>query len=65
MPEEKRTLRGRPRYSDQNRELAIKFSTSLPPDLYKRLEAFCEAEEREKSFAIRKALEPWLAERGF
>lgn len=62
--EEKKTLRGRPRRGEPNPDKHIKFSMSLPPDLYKRLEAYCE-EEREKSFAIRKALDPWLKERGY
>lgn len=65
MPEEKRTMRGRPRYGDPAREKVVKFSTSLPPDIYARLEAYCTAEEREKSFAIKKALDVWLKERGF
>lgn len=63
--DEKRTLRGRPRLSQPNPNKVIKFSMSLPPDIYARLEAYCEAEEREKSYAIRKALDPWLRERGF
>lgn len=65
MPEEKRTMRGRPRYGDPAREKVVKFSTSLPPDIYARLESYCTAEEREKSFAIKKALDVWLKERGF
>jgi predicted DNA-binding protein len=58
-------MRGRPRYGDPEKEKVIKFSTSLPPDMYARLEAYCKAEEREKSFAIRKALEVWLKDRGY
>lgn len=63
--EEKKTLRGRPPLGTPNPDKHIKFSMSLPPDLYKRLEAFCKAEEREKSYAIRKALEPWLTKQGY
>ena len=65
MDDDKRTMRGRPRYGDPVREKVIKFSTSLPPDVYARLEKYCDAEEREKSFAIKKALDAWLKERGF
>lgn len=65
MPEEKRTMRGRPPLGDKKKPQVVKFSMSLPPDLYERLVKYCESDEREKSYAIRKALEPWLAERGF
>lgn len=58
-------LRGRPRLGVPNPDKVVKFSMSLPPDMYKRLTAYCEAEEREKSYAIRKALDPWLKEQGF
>ena len=63
--EEKRTNRGRPRLGSPNPNKAIKFTASLPPELYARLVKYCEDDEREKSFAIRKALEPWLSERGY
>ena len=63
--EERKSLRGRPRLSEPSKPKVVKFSMSLPPELYARLEAYCEADEREKSYAIRKALEPWLTERGF
>lgn len=63
--EERKSLRGRPRLSELSKPKVVKFSMSLPPELYARLEAYCEADEREKSYAIRKALEPWLTERGF
>lgn len=65
MEKEPRTMRGRPRLGDPARERVIKFSTSLPPDIYARLEKFCEADERDKSFAIKKALDVWLKERGY
>ena len=63
--DEKQSLRGRPRLGEPNPDKHIKFSMSLPPDLYKRLDAYCKDEEREKSFAIRKALDPWLKEKGY
>ena len=46
-------------------EKSVKFSSSLPVDLYNRLTRFCEAEERDKAYAIRKALDPWLKKKGF
>ena len=46
-------------------ERAIKFSSSLPPDIFARLEKYCKDEERDKSYAIRKALEPWLKKQGY
>ena len=66
MPEkEKRTMRGRPRYGDPAREKVVKFSTSLPPDIYERVTKYCLDEERDKSYAIKKALDVWLKERGY
>jgi len=63
--EEKRTARGQPRLGTPNPNKAVKFSTSLPPDLFARLVKYCEDEERDKSYAIKKALDPWLSERGY
>lgn len=65
MEEERRTLRGRPRLGQPNPDKCIKFNMSLPPDLYARLVRYCEEDEREKSYAVRKALDPWLRERGY
>ena len=45
--EEKRTARGRPRLGSPNPNKAVKFSTSLPPDLFARLVKYCEDEERD------------------
>jgi predicted DNA-binding protein len=42
-----------------------KFSTSLPPDIYARLEKYCEDDEREKSWVIKKAVDIWLKDRGY
>ena len=63
--DEKRTNRGRPRLGSPNPNRAVKFSTSLPPDLFARLVKYCEDEERDKSYALKKALDPWLSERGY
>ena len=54
---------GRPPIPKEQR--AVKFSSSLPSDLYARLEKFCQAEERDKAYAIRKALEDWLTKKGY
>lgn len=62
---EPRTRRGRPPLGSPNPNLAVKFSTSLPPDIYERLDRYCKAEERDKSYALKKALDPWLKERGY
>lgn len=63
--DERKTLRGRPRLGEPNPKRAVKFNTSLPPDLHARLTRYCEDNEREKSYALRKALDPWLKEQGY
>ena len=65
MDNEPRTNRGRPRFGDPPKPKVVKFSTSLPPDLYERLEKFCEDDERDKAWAIKKALEQWLTGKGY
>ena len=62
--EERRTLRGRPRLGSSAPHV-IKFSTSLPPDLYERLERYCADEERDKAWCLKKAIEKWLSEKGY
>lgn len=64
MGEDRKSNRGRRPLGADKKEI-VKLSITLTPELYKRLSAFCEAEEREKTWAIRKALDPWLEERGF
>ena len=61
----KETLRGRPRLGQPNPDKCVKFNMSLPPDLYARLVRYCEEDESEKSYAVRKALDPWLREKGY
>lgn len=58
------TKRGRPRFSEPH-ENATKFSCTLPPETYKRLEKFCKDEERSKAWCINKAIIIWLEERGY
>lgn len=38
---------------------------TCPPDLHDRLLAYCNDEERAKSWVIQKALDKWLEERGY
>ena len=63
---EKETRRGRPRLGvEDKREQCVKFSMSLPPDTYARLDKYCQDEERPKSWVLNKAVIPWLEERGY
>lgn len=55
--------KGRPPIPKEQR--AVKFATSIPPDLYARLEEYCQKEERDKAYAVRKALDPWLKKQGY
>ena len=61
----KESLRGRPRLGSPNPNRAVKFNTSMPPELFARLDKYCKDNEREKSYALRKALDPWLKEQGY
>ena len=54
---------GRPPIPEEKR--AVKYSSTLPADIYARLEKYCQAEERDKAYAIRKALDLWLKKQGF
>ena len=63
MNEDNRPHRGRPRLGETRK--FVKLAISLPPDIYNRLIQFCEDDEREKSWAIKKALDVWLKEKGY
>ena len=65
MSEERRTNRGRPRYGEPSKPKVIKFSTSLPPDIYARIEKYCEDEERDKAWVIKHAVDEWLKGKGY
>ena len=54
---------GRPQKPEN--EKSVKYSSSMPADLFARLQEYCKAEEREMAYAIRKALDPWLKKQGF
>ena len=64
---ERETQRGRPRFGSekQKAEKFVKFSCTLPPDVYARLDKYCTDEERSKAWALSKAIIPWLEERGY
>lgn len=63
MKEDDRPHRGRPRLGEDRK--FIKFGISLPPDMFDRLVKYCEDDEREKSWAIKKALDIWLKDKGY
>ena len=44
---------------------SVRFNITLPPSLVERFEKYCEDEERAKSWCIQKALDKWLAEKGY
>ena len=41
------------------------FNITLPPSIVERLEKFMKDEERPRSWTIQKALDEWLAKRGY
>lgn len=63
MTEDNRTHRGRPRKGEEKK--FIKFGISLPPDIYERLQKYCDDEEREKSWVLKKSVDVWLREKGY
>jgi len=62
---EPRTNRGRPPYGKPKKPRAVKSGFSLPPDVFARLTKYCDDEERDKSWVIKKALDVWLKDRGY
>ena len=55
---------GRPRYGIPPEEEFIKFNLTITKTLDERLIAYCEKEERAKSWVVRKALDELLTEQG-
>lgn len=45
-------------------EKAIRINTSIPPDVYKRVELYCNREERSYAWIVQKALTEYLEKRG-
>lgn len=56
---------GRPPYGSPQQPRYERLNLSIPPDLNERLNKYCEKEERARSWAVQKALDVWLKERGF
>lgn len=40
-------------------------NVTFPPSLLKRLDKFCKAEDRPRSWCIQKAVDKWLEEQGY
>lgn len=55
---------GRPRHGVPPEEEFIKFNLTITKTLDERLIAYCEREERAKSWVVRKALDKFLTEQG-
>lgn len=63
--EYKTTQRGRPRYGSEKRPPYARLGITLPQEILERLDKYCGDEERDRSFAIKRALDDWLKERGY
>lgn len=62
----KRTgLGGRPPLGSPQGSKSRQLNLTIPEDLNARLEKYCEDDERAKSWAVQKALNVWLTERGY
>lgn len=47
------------------KDKAVKQNFSMTPQLLERILNYCQAEERSMSYVAQKAIDKWLAERGF
>ena len=56
---------GRPPLGSPPTDKCTQLNLTIPGNLKERLEKFCEADERSKSWAVQKALDQWLTERGY
>ena len=56
---------GRPPLGSPPRDKSVQFNLTIPSELRKRLEKYCEEDERSLSWATQKALDKWLTERGY
>ena len=65
MATRRRDSGGRPPYGSEPEFLSERLNLSLPHDLNVRLNKFCEDEERARSWAVQKALDKWLTEKGY
>ena len=64
MPQ-RRGSGGRPAFGSEPTELCERLQLTIPHDLHVRLTKYCEDDERAKSWAVQKALDKWLAEKGY
>ena len=62
---ENESQRGRPRFGSEPTDKYIPFSTCMPPDMLERLGRYCADEERSRSWAIQKAVDLFLKEKGY
>lgn len=63
---ERRGSAGRVPDSQRSRhKLYQKVNVSINPEIFERLEKYCEDEERARSWVIQKALDAWLSEKGY
>ena len=62
---EKQSQRGRPRFGIEPKPKHVKFGTNMPPDLLERLDSYCADDERSRSWAIQKAVDLFLKEKGY
>lgn len=46
-------------------KLFQKVNVTIDPETFDRLEAYCEDQERARSWVIQKALDKWLTEHGY
>ena len=57
--------RGRPRFGRKPEPKQIPFGTNVPPDLFDRMNRFCEEEERSRAWLIQKAVDLYLTGKGY
>lgn len=56
---------GRPLLGSEPKELSERLNLTLPHDLNVRLNKYCTDDERARSWAVQKALDKWLSEKGY
>ena len=56
---------GRPPLGYPQGSHSRQLNLTIPLDLFDRLEKFCEDDERSKSWAVQKAIDKWLTEKGY
>lgn len=56
---------GRPPLGSPQGSHSRQLNLTIPLGLFDRLEKFCEDDERSKSWAVQKAIDKWLTEKGY